>query len=492
MRTTKHILAGVGIATVATALVSFSLVDTNINNNDDDTKKKYHVIHQKDGEVVEYDTIIPMSSDYSVQDFLADKGIEDPDPKIIEVPSMGNSFFISEGGEDTNVFFHKFDEDVEIESNDGTHREVKIIREENSNGDVIMKKYVNGEEVELSEEDLERLNQFKDGAHHKIIMRKGDHDLKWEEKELSENVEMKVEVDDEGNITVQKFVNGEEVEVSEEEMDRIKNGEHQQHQVIIKKGNEDLNWTPKEGEEKVELKVEMDDEGNITVQKFVNGEEVEVSEEEMEEIRVGHSQRVFVIDEEHEGDIQLDMDYLMEIVEMEVEMIEGEGLEEGQQRIIVKELRFDDEETSGEHKEIRKEIRVENRVEVKGDEEDFTVVLVHENYEESMDEHMEVRMMVEEENEDATSEREMSLNDPISVYPNPNDGTFIIAFAQKNKAKTTIRVVDTQGKVVFKEKLGDFAGAYKKELNLKKHGVGTYIVTVQQGGETSSRKIIVE
>ncbi|MCR9171145.1 MAG: T9SS type A sorting domain-containing protein [bacterium] len=489
MRRSQHIIAVVGIAAIATALVSFSGGDTT-QKNDDDKKKKYHVIHQKDGELVEYDTIIPMSSEYSVQDFLVDKGIDDPEAKIIKVPSMANGAFISDDGEDTRIFVHKMDEEIETTNENGVQKEVKIIREENENGEVVTKKYVNGEEVELSEEDMKRIHQHKEGAPHKVIIRKGDDDLKWEEKEHSENVELKVKMDDEGNMHVQKFVNGEEVEVSEEEMEQIKNREHRQHKVFIMKSDDDKKMTPKEGEEIVALKVEMDDEGNMKVQKFVNGEEVEVSEKEMEEIKAGQDERILLIHGDHKGDIKLDS--LMEVIEMDVEMIEGADHEEGQQRIIVKEIRMDDVETTDDMKVVRKEIRMRNDVEVNGEEEDFTVVLVHENYNESMEEQTHIRMIVEDDDEVISDEREMSLNDPISVYPNPNDGSFTIAFTQKNTAKTSINVVDAQGKVVFKEKLGDFSGAYKKELDLKKHGVGVYIVTVQQGGETSSRKVIVE
>ena len=489
MQTSKHILAGVGIAAIATALVSFSGERT--TKKEDEKKKKYHVLHQKDGEMVEYDTIIPMSSNYSVQDFLNDKGIDDENVKIIEIPSAANMKMMSTDGEGVNVFMHKMDEDVTIEDNNGERTEVKIIREENDKGEVTMKKFVNGEEVELTEEDMQRMQHRGDGEQHQIILKNGNKDLIWVEKEGAENVELKVEVDEEGNTKVQKFVNGKEVEVTEEELEMIESKENgMQHRVVIMEDGDDMHWTPKEGSENVEIKVEVDDEGNMQVQKFVNGEEVEVSEEELERIQNGNDNQFMVIHAGEDGEIN--MDSILMDMEMKIDFVEMEGMEEGQQRIIVKEIRIDEEELDGEKKEIRKEIRMENRVEVNGDEEDFTVVLVHENYDPSMEAQTEVHMMIEEENDAISNEREMAMNEPISVYPNPNNGTFTIAFNQKNEAKTSIQVVDTQGKVVYKEKLGAFSGSYKKELDLKKHGVGVYVVTVQQGGETSSRKVIVE
>jgi len=70
MITSKHLLIGAGLAVFATVLVSFS------NGDDPGKKKKYHVIHQKDGNLQEFDTILTMNSDYGVEEFLAEKGIE--------------------------------------------------------------------------------------------------------------------------------------------------------------------------------------------------------------------------------------------------------------------------------------------------------------------------------------------------------------------------------------------------------------------------------
>src|SRR5690606_6327308 len=84
------------------------------------------------------------------------------------------------------------------------------------------------------------------------------------------------------------------------------------------------------------------------------------------------------------------------------------------------------------------------------------------------------------------------MNEPISVYPNPNKGTFTVAFNQAEKLQTSVEITDMNGKVVFKDKPGSFSGRYEKEVNLHKYGAGTYVVTVHQGDEVSVRKVIVE
>lgn len=427
MHLSRNILIGAGVVVFAASLYSFSGISP-AKKGEDEKKKKYHVIHQKDGAMVEYDTIIPMDSEYSVEDFLASKGINDPEVKIIEIPSIPRTALTSEEGQETRVFMHRIDENKTVNDENGQREEVKIIREENENGEVTLKKYVNGQEVEVTEEDLQEMRQ---------------HEM---------------------------------------------HGKNERHVIVT---DDAFEWKTDENESNVELKVMMDENGTMKVQKFVDGEEVEVSEEEMKKFENG-DRNIFIINEESSGELDAEMDSLLKTIEMKVEMIDDGTLEEGEQRIIIKEIEFNNEETQGDSKEVRKEVRMHKTIEVDSDEsEDFTIVLVHENYDESMEEHMEMRIIAEDD-ERVVEERSLAMNEPISVYPNPNKGTFTIAFNQKEKVKTAIRVVDAQGKVVFKEKLGTFSGNYKKELDLQKHGNGVYIVTVEQGDEVSSRKVIVE
>ena len=468
----KQLIIGIGALATAGILVSFA-------GEDEGKKKKYHVIHHKDGVMMEFDTILPMSSQYSVEDFLAEKGIESDNVEIIKVPQHGpNMVFMSNGGPHHHMVMHHLDEEVMISDENGKREEVKIIREKGKDGEITVKKFVNGEEVELSEEEKKHLSE------------KRPHPMRFHMQEERidgtdrENVEMKVEVDKEGNLTVQKFVDGEEVEETEEEMERIqkRHDAHKRHHIIrIEDGNhEGMRWHHNEGgkNENVEMKVEIDKEGNMTVQKFVNGEEVEVTEEEMNHIRMHHEKmgdRKMILIEE-EGHLE-QLDSLLQEFEIEIEEFEGE---EGAQRVIIKEIHFDSEEQMEGSTEIHKEMRFHHNIDVEGEGEDFTIVLVTENLDETV------------EIETSSNIRSMTMNEPISVYPNPNHGTFTIAFDQKEKVKTAVEIVDAQGKVVFKEKLGSFAGSYKKEVNLEKHGKGVYIVKVQQGDETSARKVIVE
>lgn len=487
MWNSKHLIAGIGITAIATALLSFT------DGDDEGKKKKYHVIHQKDGEMMEFDTILPMSSSYTVEQFLSDKGINDENVNIINVPAHGHGMMFSGQDGEQQVFIRSFDENITIDDEGGERQEVKIIREENEKGEVVLKKFVNGEEVELSEEEKARMQHH--GDHHEMRMHMHDH-----EGEGEQNVELKVEVDKDGNMVVKKFVDGKEVEVTEEEMNQIQM-HHEQHGdqdhvrvMVIEDGDHpDMEWHGKDGDEQVELKVEVDKDGNMTVQKFVNGEEVEVTEEEMEQIQMRHEQmgdrQMIFIEEGTPGEeihiemLEGEIDSLLQEMEFNIETIMEESGEDGTQRVIIKQIEMDDENAwQEEGGEMHKEIRVQHHMDVDSDE-DFTVVLVTENIDEGAE--METIIRTERPNS-------MEMNEPISVYPNPNNGTFTIAFNQKEALKTAIKVVDAQGKIVYKEKLGTFSGSYKKELDLRQHGTGVYIVNVEQGDEVSARKVIVE
>ena len=337
MITSKHLLVGAGLAVFATVLVSFS------NGDDTGKKKKYHVIHQKDGNLQEFDTILPMNSDYTVEDFLAEKGIENADVQILKIPSAADQGMVFIGNEGSqNIMMHKIDHDVTISDEDGEHKEVKIIREDDGNGTVIMKKFVNGKEVALSEEEL-------NSSDHK------------EKKKIN--------------------------------------------LIHVEDGNQ-KSWTPTEGET-IEIKVEVDDKGALTVQKFVNGEEVKVTEEEMSMIQEN---------KENGGD----MDSIFQELELDIEIVE-EAVKDGQQRIIIREFHEESEESIEGSGELNKEIQFHTKVDVDGEGEDFTIVLITENFDE------------DEVHQTTTNTQRMALNDPISVYPIQTTARLPLLSARKKK-----------------------------------------------------------
>lgn len=80
----------------------------------------------------------------------------------------------------------------------------------------------------------------------------------------------------------------------------------------------------------------------------------------------------------------------------------------------------------------------------------------------------------------------------INVYPNPNNGHFTLLLDQSEKANIAIKITDNQGKIVFQEDVGKFSGKYSKQIDLKKFGLGIYMIMIEQEGKKNVQKVIVQ
>lgn len=137
----KVLTIGLGVTALTGLLFSFT------DGNGDEKKKKYHVIHQENGELFTYDTILPMSSTYSVENFLEDKGIDSEGAEIIHVPSSAQNHFMFKGdGEEGEhqMMIQKFDHNMVIDS-DGGHETIEIKVEIDEDGNKVIQKKVNGD-----------------------------------------------------------------------------------------------------------------------------------------------------------------------------------------------------------------------------------------------------------------------------------------------------------------------------------------------------------
>jgi len=78
----------------------------------------------------------------------------------------------------------------------------------------------------------------------------------------------------------------------------------------------------------------------------------------------------------------------------------------------------------------------------------------------------------------------------FSVYPNPNKGSFTVAFNSNSDSKIGIMVHDISGRQVFNNTY-DNTGLFSGNVNLSSVQSGIYMVTVQDGTRKEVRKIIV-
>ena len=401
MKSIKKV-AFVGGALIASGLLLASFT----NDNGGDKNKKYQIIHHADGEMIEYDTVIPMSSTYTPEQFLADKGISSENVEIIEIPSLS-----------------------------GLNEEIREFR---------------------------------------TIVREFELDV----DNLSERIELKVEVDEDGNMTTKKTVNGVEVELTEKELKDIesnhrKHGEHRKHPKMIKMHFDDHEMG--ENDERIEIHVQVDEDGNKTITKTVNGEQVEMTEEELDNIHItemmnGDDINIFI-----DGNFPEGLEDEMKELKIELEKLMEEGGED--MKVITRRIEMhsdhdDNFEWSSEDKGHRVMFMSSD------EKEDFTIVLVTEDY--------------DEETSGNSKMRVHHSTEEMDVYPNPNDGTFKIRYESTENKKTTITVNDATGKEVFQEKLGKFSGKYEKELDLRKFGPGMYTITIQNGDNKEVNKVMIK
>ncbi len=82
--------------------------------------------------------------------------------------------------------------------------------------------------------------------------------------------------------------------------------------------------------------------------------------------------------------------------------------------------------------------------------------------------------------------------DYIKFFPNPSKENINIQFKLAKKGDIKLRISNMLGQEIFSDNLHNYEGEYKRNVNLKQHGEGTYILQIIQGKRSITRKIIVE
>lgn len=86
---------------------------------------------------------------------------------------------------------------------------------------------------------------------------------------------------------------------------------------------------------------------------------------------------------------------------------------------------------------------------------------------------------------------ETSNDNTISVYPNPNDGNFILSFNSPVKTSCKVMITNAIGQLVYQEELKDFSGSYSKHLSVTEFGKGVYTISFTNSRNETVKKIIV-
>lgn len=481
MKANKVLSIAAGCALTAGLLFSFTKGD------EKGKMKRYTVFHQKDGVKQHFDTLIPISSKYSVEDFLKDRGIDATKVKTINLTNMRPPM-------------HEMDDEFvwKQEGEEGEMKRVEI-RVEEENGERKITKMVDGKEVPMTQEELEKMEQHRN--HMMKIRHHGGPEMNWN-TEKGEQIEIQVEMDENGNKTITKKVDGKEVPLTEEEKARLEEMKKGRPMIFHGEDGEQMMIQVREPEgEDVQIKVEINEDGERKITKIVDGKEVEITPEDREKMRAHHRQHMVFIEKEMsegaEGEnqdvqvkVRVDEDgntrvekwvngEKVNVSEEEMEEIRLHKPGKEGEHILIQRMEMD-----REHHEMdrtKHEMKREMHMMRMHSDEDYTVVLVEENISKT-----------DADRKSAKVETIGTAKSEVKVFPNPSSGVITIAFNQKEKAKTAIKVMDVAGKVVYEENLGKFSGNYNKELDLKEFGAGTYVVEIASGEARTTKKVIIQ
>lgn len=102
---------------------------------------------------------------------------------------------------------------------------------------------------------------------------------------------------------------------------------------------------------------------------------------------------------------------------------------------------------------------------------------------------------IEEVVEEIAAPQDIILDNSLKVeqwraYPNPAFGTLNVQF-QGEAVPTTISLIDTNGRPVYRETLNQFDGYYNQQINLQEVTPGNYYLQVRQGDRFVTEKIVV-
>lgn len=83
------------------------------------------------------------------------------------------------------------------------------------------------------------------------------------------------------------------------------------------------------------------------------------------------------------------------------------------------------------------------------------------------------------------------LND-VSIFPNPNKGTFTISFDMIASADVTITITDLLGNIVYQKIEGEYTGKYDRFINLSDLGKGMYLFNLQAGKQQVNKRFVIQ
>jgi hypothetical protein len=80
----------------------------------------------------------------------------------------------------------------------------------------------------------------------------------------------------------------------------------------------------------------------------------------------------------------------------------------------------------------------------------------------------------------------------LSIFPNPNNGSFQVAFNQADRKNMEITVSNMIGQQVFARSLHAFSGDFNETIHLGQAAKGVYFLKISDGSNQIVKKVVVE
>lgn len=80
----------------------------------------------------------------------------------------------------------------------------------------------------------------------------------------------------------------------------------------------------------------------------------------------------------------------------------------------------------------------------------------------------------------------------LTLFPNPNRGMFRLEFNLPGRGQTSIRVFNSDARLIYSFDLGEYTGDFSDEIDISQNGPGAYFLEVRQGATSMVKKIILQ
>lgn len=256
-------LAAIGVLSTTGILLAAASSNTSsiVEQKNEEPQKKYEVFHFQNGEVVTIDTLIPMTSSYSVEDFLKDRNIQANNIEVIKIPYGAHP---QEMDQEHKVMVKTRTEKLP-EGAQTKEEIVEINVEDDGNGNVKATKTVNGKTVEISPEELEEIQTMHHSGDEKEIVIDLDIEkidsMTGEISKIIKSIDLNI---DDLNIDMDSLMNAvmEQVDIDVETDGKkvivksfVTTGDNKdgKEQVVIMHSGEDFEWNSEDGKSTVRV-----------------------------------------------------------------------------------------------------------------------------------------------------------------------------------------------------------------------------------------------